>query len=62
MSLKLNFIAVNAAGKDIKYIRMVLTDLDLPPNGPSPIWEDNESVLKIVNNLKSILTRLSMRS
>jgi hypothetical protein len=34
----------------VKYIRMVLTDLGFPPNGPSPIWEDNESVLKIVNH------------
>ena len=43
-------IAGNAAGKVIKYIRMVLTDLGFPPTGPSPIWEDNESVLKIVNH------------
>ena len=43
-------IAGNAAGKVIKYIHMVLTDLGFPPNGPSPIWEDNESVLKIVNH------------
>ena len=43
-------IAGNAAGKVVKYIRMVLTDLGFPPAGPSPIWEDNESVLKIVNH------------
>ena len=29
---------------------MVLTDLGFPPNGSSPIWEDNESVLKIINH------------
>ena len=45
-------ITGNAAGKVIKYIRMVLTDLGFPPTGPSPIWEDNESVLKIVNHVR----------
>jgi hypothetical protein len=43
-------IAGNAASKVVKHIRMVLTDLGFPPTGTSPIWEDNESVLKIVNH------------
>jgi hypothetical protein len=43
-------IAVNVAGKVVKYICMVLTDLSFPPNGPSPVWEDNELVLKIGNH------------
>ena len=43
-------ITGNAAGKVIKYIRMVSTDLGFPPNEPSPIWKDNKSVLKIVNH------------
>ena len=43
-------IAGNAAGKVVKYIRMVLKDLGFSPNGPSPIWEDDKLVLKIVNH------------
>jgi hypothetical protein len=43
-------IAGNAAGKAVQYIRNVLTDLGFPPTGPSPIWEDNKSVLTIVNH------------
>jgi hypothetical protein len=43
-------IGGNVASKVVKCIRMVLTDLGFPPTGPPRIWEDNKSVLKIVNH------------
>ena len=43
-------VAANAAGKVVRYLRMVLNDLGFPVQGPSPIWEDNDSVVKIVNH------------
>ena len=43
-------VAANAAGKVIQYLQMVLNNLGLPVQGPSPIWEDNVSVIKIFNH------------
>ena len=42
-------IAANACAKVAKCVRMVLSKLGHAPSEPSPIWEDNDAAIKIVN-------------
>ena len=36
--------------KNAKYLRQVLMQLGIPQDSPTPIYSDNESAIKIVNN------------
>ena len=49
-STKAKFIAAVSATKAVRYIWMILMDLWLPENLLTPIYEDNESAIKIINN------------
>ena len=49
-STKAEFIAAVAAAKAAKYLRTLLSDLQLPPDKPTILYEDNESTIKIINN------------
>ena len=31
------------------FLRSVLTNLTIPPSGPTPVYEDNESCIKVIN-------------
>ena len=43
-------VSANAAGKVAKYTRSVMSELGYPQEGPTPIYEDNESTVKIVKH------------
>lgn len=48
-STEAEFIAAVSAAKAARYIRMILHDLQIPETKPTPIYEDNESAIKIIN-------------
>ena len=51
-STEAEFFAAIAASKVVLFLRFVLEDLNYPMNNPTPIYEDNESCIKIVNARK----------
>ena len=42
-------IAAVTAAKNIKYVRSVMKELGIENDDPTPIYEDNQSVIKIIN-------------
>ena len=49
-STEAELIAANAAAKVTKYLRFVLHELGYTQQEPTPIYEDNDSAIKIVNH------------
>jgi len=49
-STEAELIAANAAAKVTKYLRFVLHELGYTQSEPTPIYEDNDSAIKIVNH------------
>ena len=49
-STEAEFIAAVAAAKAAKYLRILLEELGLPQEGPTILYEDNESTIKIINS------------
>jgi hypothetical protein len=48
-STEAEFLAAVLAAKHAKYLRAILTELGFPPDGPTPIYEDNQSAINMVN-------------
>jgi len=48
-SMEAELIAANAAAKVTKYLRFILHELGYTQPEPTPIYEDNDSAIKIVN-------------
>jgi len=38
-----------AAAKVARYLRSILTELGFPPDGPTPIYKDNQAAILMVN-------------
>ena len=51
-STEAELIAAVTAAKTARYIRSVMSELGFPQDGPTPIYEDNESAITIVNSRK----------
>jgi hypothetical protein len=51
-STEAEFFAAVHAGKVTRYIRSILRELGFPPDGPTIIYEDNQSTINIINNGK----------
>ena len=51
-STEAEFFAAIAASKVVLFLRFVLEDLTYPMNNPTPIYENNESCIKIINARK----------
>ena len=51
-STEAELIAAVTAAKTARFIRSVLTELGFPPDGPTPIYEDNKPTIDIVNSGK----------
>lgn len=49
-STEAEFIAAVDAAKNAKYLRQVLMQLGIPQDSPTPIYSDNESAIRIVND------------
>ena len=49
-STEAELVAAAAAAKVVKYLRLILHELGYPQPGPTPIYEDNDSTIKIVNH------------
>jgi len=49
-STEAKLIAANAAAKVTKYLRFILHELGYTQREPTPIYEDNDSAIKIVNH------------
>ena len=49
-STEAELIAANSAAKVTKYLRFVLRELGYTQTDPTPIYEDNDSAIKIVNH------------
>jgi hypothetical protein len=49
-STEAELVAANSAAKVTKYLRFVLTELGYTQTAPTPIYEDNDSTIKIVNH------------
>jgi len=49
-STEAELIAANAAAKVTKYLRFILHELGYTQAEPTPIYEDNDSAIKIVNH------------
>ena len=43
-------VSANAAAKVAKYFRLVLKELGYPQPGPTPIYKDNDSTIKLVKH------------
>jgi hypothetical protein len=48
-STEVEFLAAVTAGKITKYLRSILTELGYPPLGPTILYEDNASAIKMIN-------------
>ena len=48
-STEAEFFAAVSASKIILYLRSVLKELSLPMTSPTPIYEDNEACIKVIN-------------
>ena len=48
-STEAEFIAAVSAAKTARYLRFVLTELGFPPDGPTPLYEDNASAINMIN-------------
>ena len=44
------YIALSSATQEVIWLRRLLTDLHLPENGPTKIWEDNQGAIAISKN------------
>ena len=51
-STESEFIAAVDAAKTAKYLRSVLADLGFPQDGPTPLFEDNQAAIAMVNESK----------
>lgn len=51
-STEAEFIAAVHAAKIAKYLRSVLTELGYPPSGPTPLYEDNQAAIAMINENK----------
>ena len=49
-STEAEFLAAVTAAKQAKYLRAVMKDLGFVQEGPTPLYEDNESAINIVNH------------
>jgi len=49
-SMEAELIAANAAAKVTKHLRFILHELGYTQTEPTPIYEDNDSAIKIVNH------------
>jgi len=49
-STEAELVAANSAGKVTKYLRFILHELGYTQTEPTPIYEDNDSAIKIVNH------------
>ena len=49
-STEAEFFAAVSASKDVLYLRSVLRELGHPIDLPTPIYEDNEACIKIINS------------
>jgi hypothetical protein len=48
-STEAEFYAAVIAAKIAKYFRSILTELGFPPSAPTPLYEDNEAAIAMVN-------------
>ena len=48
-STEAEFLAAVLTAKQAKYLRAVLKELGFPQHGPTPIYEDNMSAIKMIN-------------
>jgi hypothetical protein len=48
-STEAEFLAAVEAAKIAKYLRFILRELGFSQDGPTPIYEDNESAIKMIN-------------
>ena len=48
-STEAELIAAVTAAKNVKYMRSILEELGHPMEGPTPIYEDNQSAIEIIN-------------
>ena len=48
-STEAEFIAAVAAAKTAKYLQSILSDLGMPPRGPTRLYEDNMAAIQMVN-------------
>ena len=51
-STEAELIAAVTAAKTARYVRSVMSELGFTQEGPTPIYEDNESAITIVNSCK----------
>ena len=49
-STEAEFFAVVSAAKSVIFIRSVLHELNFPMTSPTPIYEDNEACIKVINS------------
>jgi hypothetical protein len=49
-STKAEFLACVLTAKHAKYLCAILTELGFPQHGPTPLYEDNMSAIKMINN------------
>ena len=48
-STEAEFLAAVLAAKHARYLRAILSELGFPQDGPTPIYEDNASAIKMIN-------------
>jgi len=48
-STESEFLAAVTAAKQARYLRAIMKELGFAPLGPTPIYEDNESAIKMIN-------------
>ena len=48
-SSEAEFLAAVAAAKQARYMRAILRDLHVPQEGPTPLYEDNQSAIMMIN-------------
>ena len=48
-SMEAEFLATVLAAKHAKYLHAILKELGFPQHGPTPIYEDNMSAIKMIN-------------
>jgi hypothetical protein len=51
-STEAEFLAAVLAAKQVKFVRAILLELGFPQEGPTPIYEDNQSAIHMINAQK----------
>ena len=49
-STEAEFFAAVSAAKSVLFLRSILKELNLPMTSPTPIYEDNEACIKVINS------------